>query len=236
MEDGMFDAEDLIKKALSLWQLGLYPKIIGGDYICSEQICSYGLTPDLIARLRENGLTVMEGPNRIIIISGRSEWRFKKGKEQLTLHLVPYFDEKEMRIFFYPSVAGPYIFPDQKAPGLAIFEAVAMSHPKEHPLIDEMVAKKGALVVTMADIQMEGIKAIWKLFVEFTRGNNNIVLLALSNMSPFSPEPYHHPKPHELRPVEKKRLWVPKPAQLPILNRWRKQLEKFQENLSIAED
>jgi len=202
---------------------------------------SFPLKPEFIKRLAEVGFTLEKGIGTregMLYLSGHSQqgktdvwesdcWAWKvatAGPEQyLTVHFHLFPDDEQRGIVVRPEIWGNCNSGAVHRPTIdKLASAISDHFPLAHQLIKQT---KGAYpVIAWSELDYPGLRSFDHLFfAEFCEDNDMAMKLSRSTISPFSPGP--------TRGIINAQLFVPAYLHAGLKRQWRKQLDKFKEEL-----
>ena len=187
IKEQLLSTQQLIEKAAIFLGLENKKEEISSGFRL-KPLGQYELTGKFLKALQRNGFEYIERPDGIITLSGRPNqyWNFrrkddKKDKLLLSLELVPYISESDRGVVFTPMVLGTFFSAEETSISLKVFKIILENHLEKHPLIHDVVAADGKLVVTWANIKLGGIRSLQTLFEEFVNRNKKISELKSQN-------------------------------------------------------
>ncbi|MDD5043899.1 MAG: hypothetical protein PHD51_04585 [Patescibacteria group bacterium] len=207
------------------------------EYVLSDNLLAVlakqGITPQARLDCRNKIFTLVdENPQKEIpgeIVS--NYWNFllledDGDKFDLRVSLNIEFEVSGPRrgIVFWPQAHGPYVSPSDSLPHFRMFKILVESDKDAPAIARELAASNGDIVVTWANLGLSGIRSLADIFTKLV-GNNEIVEQLGSTEEVFDPVP----NPQHQQAGEE--LFVTKLAQPKIIQIWRRQLEKYRNQL-----
>jgi hypothetical protein len=236
LEKSWLSEQDIINRVAEVKGIKLSSPIEGSIYVYSGTIMSLPLTKKVIADLEEAGFKFLpperEQDKYLIefkLREGRYCWRLKPEEQlELTFNIFKHPARNEDGVHLIPTIGNLNDgSTDDYIPGLKAFR-IAFKNFKEnaHPLVRDLIKNnKNDLVVSWAELNLEGLMSISQLWSEFEKGGPSRKYLKRL--------PFIKPNPELACTLETFKLpqFVPKKAQLEILTAWERQLSKFQSEL-----
>ena len=230
--EGTLIALELLEKALSHKGLKLQK---GPGEVYSEPIERYTINEELLAFLKTQGFTQQSRPDEVFTLIHEKfagYWNFIKDKEgqgfDLSVNLLVGLgiNREKGGIVFWPLAFGSFLSPDTASDKIHfhLIKALVESNSHASLIVKELAASDGSLLITWAELGLEGIKRLRELFDEFAGHNEAIRALSMDDKI-FSPVPLPCGLPNE--------PWAIKEVQATIVATWREQLRAYRESLEI---
>ncbi|MBI4029987.1 hypothetical protein HY373_02285 [Candidatus Berkelbacteria bacterium] len=246
MKARVFNLSDLI------WAAAVYKGISDNlqgwlSHTYHWPVKEYTLDARLLAILAERGIRQQDCFNDIFTlvdenfqerIQGRAMsfsgyWNFglleDQGEFDLRVRLSVEFEIgfKNCGIAFVPEAQGSYPSSPNRLSHFWMFKALIESDNNDVPdVAKELAASNGSIVVTWAELGLDGIRSVVDLFQEFAGEEEAVVNLG-RNKKVFNPYPL------PLYQLYGDRLFIPKPTQPEIFRVWRAQLNEYRDRLVV---
>lgn len=186
--------EQLMEKAADY--KGIMINFKNNSLLVSEPFGTYELVGAFLAAMKEWRFTLTHRQDGVTTLSDDLEkdsyWNFK---DKLLLNLCASFsvNEHNRGVVLLPCASGTFLSSIRHSSNFRIFRVVAKYDAKAHPLVGEMVAENGEVIVSWTQLKLGGIRSIPMLFEEFLyingTGRQGIERLASSSVSPLEPNP-----------------------------------------------
>ncbi len=228
-KEGWLSQKGLIAKAMAAKGATLDRPVVGSHFYNSEPIYSFELTGLIETGLKISGFEVApsekDGTELIFRTKHKSyyQWRFAPG-EKVTLTLSTYNHlDYESGITLIPSINRNIYSQDDCLPGIVAFIIAAANFGDVPKVVREIAHKKGPLLVSWSDIDLEEIKSIQQLWKESSKDYPSREYLPRIGIIKPDPEPAN---PGYIDDFEIPRF-IPKELQGDTLLAWEKQIMDF---------
>lgn len=130
-------------------------------------------------------------------------------------------DFKKGGVVLWPMAHSPFLSPANRSPHFVMFKTLVEADENALDIAREIASSSGSIIVTWADLGLDGIRRIDDLFNELAGENEKVKKLGRTG-EVFDPTPYPHDK-----------LFIIKSAQPDMIQTWKEQLDWYRNSLVV---